>query len=327
MKKVFYDSDIDDGILRERTIGILGYGNQGRTHALNLRDGGFRVLVGLRENSPKRSIAQQDAIELSSLTETAERSDFIVFAVPDLAHPEVFAEIHPHLRQGKVLCFLHGFSVHYGLVKPSPDLSVVLMAPKGVADEFRKRFIEGLGVPGVVAVAQDPSGDAFRLVLAYGKAVGCARAGLYPSSFQEETEADLLTEQALLCGGVPFLAQRVYNTLLEAGFSPEIAFFETLQELKLIVDLLYEKGLAGMYSRISPTAHFGALRAIQKLEDSDLSAAVAHIFADIRSGRFARELIEKQSELSALFADHLEKLGNSPLERAFKKIRRSEKFK
>ncbi|MHA2647082.1 MAG: ketol-acid reductoisomerase, partial [bacterium JZ-2024 1] len=243
MRKVYRDPDIDDTKLRDRIVGIIGYGNQGRVQAWNLRDGGFRLLIGLRESSPSWESARQDGFEVRTLQEVAKGTQFLVFAIPDLVHGMTYQKLEEDLRPGTTLCFLHGFSIHYGLVRVRPDVNAVLVAPKGVATEFRKRFLAGSGVPAIVGVAQDFTGDALGMTLAYGKAIGCSRAGLYLSSFAEETEADLFTEQALLCGGVPFLLSEVFVSLVKAGYSEEIAYFETVQELKFIVDLICEKGL------------------------------------------------------------------------------------
>jgi ketol-acid reductoisomerase len=323
MTKVFRDDDIDDSILRKQTVGILGYGNQGRVHALNLKDGGFRVVVGLRDGSPRFATAREDGMQTAVLQEAAENAEFLVFAVPDLAHASVYAGIQDDIKPGAALCFLHGFSVHYGLVRPRADLGVVLTAPKGIAEEFRKRYLGGGGVPGVIGVAQDASGDSLARALAYGKGIGCARAGLYLSSFREETEADLFTEQALLCGGVPFLVQKVFDALVNAGFSEEIAYFETIEELKLIVDLLRERGPSGMFRGISPTAHFGALRASGRLEKSGLSGVVSSLLADIRSGEFAGDLLSLEHILPGLLTRRLEETASSRLEEVWVRLRPS----
>lgn len=321
MRTVLRDSDIDVAPLRSKVIGILGYGNQGRVHALNLRDNDFRVLIGLRETSPSLDVARVDGFNVVRLPEAAERADFLVFALPDLHHGEVYAGIQPKLTPEKTLCFLHGFSIHYGLVDPEPDVDTVMVAPKGVAAEFRKRFLEGGGIPAVVAVAQDATGNALSLALAYGKAIGCARQGLYLSSFQEETEADLFTEQALLCGGVPFLLQEVFNTLVKAGFKEEIAYFETVNELKLIVDLISEKGLAGMFSAISPTAHFGAVHASKMLARSGLHQVIESLLDEIQSGAFARNLLQNKSRLPELLHSEVQSIAMSPVHTVFTRIK------
>src|SRR5215211_1179587 len=244
---MFYDSDADLALLDGKTVEILGYGSQGHAHAQNLKDSGVDVVVGLRPDSSSAEKARSDGFDVLDIGEAASRGDIVMVLLPDEKHGEVYREqIADGIAPGNALLFGHGFSVHYGEVEPPAEVDVALIAPKGPGHLVRRQFTEGSGVPGLIAVAQDATGDAQALALAYAKGIGCTRGGVIATTFKDETETDLFGEQAVLCGGVTELVRAGYETLVDAGYDPRLAYFECLHELKLIVDLMYEKGIAGM---------------------------------------------------------------------------------
>ncbi|HXS44294.1 MAG TPA: ketol-acid reductoisomerase, partial [Solirubrobacteraceae bacterium] len=255
---MFYDDDADPTLLDGRTVAVIGFGSQGHAHAQNLRESGVDVVVGLREGSESAAAARDAGLEVLPIAEAASRGRIVAILVPDERHRAVFEEeVRDGIAEGDLLLFGHGFSVHYGEVQPPPGVDVVLVAPKGPGHLVRRQFTEGSGVPGLIAVAQDASGHARDLALAYARGIGCTRGGVIETTFKDETETDLFGEQAVLCGGASALVQAGFETLVEAGYDPEMAYFECLHELKLIVDLMYEKGLAGMRYSISNTAEYG----------------------------------------------------------------------
>ncbi|MEA2315978.1 MAG: ketol-acid reductoisomerase, partial [Solirubrobacteraceae bacterium] len=249
---MFYDNDADLSLLDGKTVAIIGFGSQGHAHAQNLRDSGVQVVVGLREDSSSVAAARDAGLEVLPVAEAASRGDIVMILVPDELHHDVYEnEVKDGIAEGNTLLFGHGFSVHYGEVEPPPGVDVALVAPKGPGHLVRRQYTEGSGVPGLVAVAQDASGTARDLALAYAKGIGCTRGGVIETTFKDETETDLFGEQAVLCGGASELVQAGFETLVEAGYDPQMAYFECLHELKLIVDLMYEKGLQGMRYSIS----------------------------------------------------------------------------
>jgi ketol-acid reductoisomerase len=289
---MIYDEDADLKLLDGKTVAIIGYGSQGHAHALNLRHSGVDVVVGLRESSPSVDAAREQGLEVVSVVEAASRGDLVMILLPDERHHEVFeAEIRDGIAEGNMLLFGHGFSIHYGEVVPPPGVDVVMVAPKGPGHLVRRQFTEGSGVPGLVAVAQDASGQARALALAYAKGIGCTRGGVIETTFKDETETDLFGEQAVLCGGASELVQAGFETLVEAGYDPEMAYFECLHELKLIVDLMHEKGLAGMRFSISNTAEYGDYTRGKRVITDETRANMRKILADIQSGDFAKEWI------------------------------------
>jgi len=318
-----YEEDVSLEPLKGKEIGILGYGNQGRAQALNLRDSGLKVRVGLRTRSPRRAQATSDGLEVLTPEELAKKTDVLMFLLPDDAHAEVFQSIASRLRKGQALGFAHGFTIHYGVLTPPEWLDVFLVAPKGVGAQVRRRYSEGQGVPALVAVAQDYTGNALNLALAYGKGIGSARhdAGLYPSTFAQETEADLFTEQALLCGGVPELLKLTFETLIQNGYPPEASYFETVQELKLLVDLLVEKGLAGMYASISPTALYGGITRGQSLMNKTLKKKINRVLHDIQSGKFAREWLKMREKSPDIRDELLREARRHPLTLIHRKLK------
>ncbi|MDX6718167.1 MAG: ketol-acid reductoisomerase, partial [Solirubrobacteraceae bacterium] len=252
---MFYDDDADLTLLDGKTVAIIGYGSQGHAHALNLKDSGVDVVVGLREGSASAAKATEHGLEVLPVTDAASRGDLVMMLVPDELHRAVYeGEVADGIAEGNLLLFGHGFSIHYGEVQPPAGVDVALVAPKGPGHLVRRQYLEGSGVPGLIAVEQDATGSAQSLALAYAKGIGCTRGGVIETSFKDETETDLFGEQAVLCGGASELVQAGFETLVEAGYDPKMAYFECLHELKLIVDLMYEKGLAGMRYSISNTA-------------------------------------------------------------------------
>ena len=255
---MFYDDDADLHLLDGKTVAIIGYGSQGHAHALNLKDSGVDVVVGLRPESASVAKAQEHGLRVSDPAAASAQGDLVMMLTPDELHAQVWeAGVGEAVEPGNLVLFGHGFSIHYGTVTPPPDVDVALVAPKGPGHLVRRQFTEGSGVPGLVAIHQDPTGNALPLALAYAKGIGCTRAGVFETTFKEETETDLFGEQAVLCGGVTELVQAGFETLVDAGYDPQMAYFECLHELKLIVDLMYEKGIAGMRYSISNTAEYG----------------------------------------------------------------------
>ncbi|MGA2319765.1 MAG: ketol-acid reductoisomerase [Solirubrobacteraceae bacterium] len=292
MRPMLYDNDADLTLLDGKTVAIIGYGSQGHAHALNLKDSGVAVVVGLREDSSSVAEARGQGLEVLSVVEAASRSEVVMMLIPDELHRQVFEqEVRDGIAAGDMLLFAHGFSIHYGEVTPPAGVDVAMVAPKGPGHLVRRQFTEGSGVPGLLAVAQDATGNARALALAYAKGIGCTRGGVIETSFKDETETDLFGEQAVLCGGASELVQAGFQTLVEAGYDPEMAYFECLHELKLIADLMYEKGLAGMRYSISNTAEYGDYTRGKRVITDQTRAAMREILAEIQSGDFAREWI------------------------------------
>ncbi|PSQ44437.1 ketol-acid reductoisomerase, partial [Halobacteriales archaeon SW_5_68_122] len=259
MTEIYYDDDADSTVLDDRTVAVLGYGSQGHAHAQNLDDSGVDVVVGLRESSSSREAARADGLEVATPHNAAEQADVISVLVPDTVQPAVYETIESALEPGDTLQFAHGFNIHYGQIEPSEDVDVTMVAPKSPGHLVRRNYEHDEGTPGLLAVYQDATGEAHDIGLAYAEAIGCTRAGVVETTFREETETDLFGEQAVLCGGVTSLVKQGYETLVEAGYSREMAYFECLNELKLIVDLMYEGGNGEMWDSVSDTAEYGGL--------------------------------------------------------------------
>ena len=289
---MFYDDDADLALLDGKTVAIIGYGSQGHAHALNLKDSGVDVVVGLRPDSESVAQAQEAGLEVLEPAEAASRGDIVMMLVPDELHRAVWeGGVSDGVAPGNLLMFGHGFSVHFDEVAPPAEVDVALVAPKGPGHLVRRQFTEGTGVPGLVAIEQDATGNALGLALAYARGIGCTRAGVFETTFREETETDLFGEQAVLCGGVTELVRAGYETLTEAGYDPKMAYFECLHELKLIVDLMYEKGITGMRYSISNTAEYGDLTRGKRVIGPESRAAMKELLGEIQSGAFAREWI------------------------------------
>ncbi len=297
MAKIYYEDDASIEALQGLTVAIIGFGSQGHAHALNLHDSGIKVVVGLRENSQKWQVAENYGLNVASVDDAAEAGDVIAMLTPDETQKDIYyRSIKPHLKEGNALLFAHGFNIHFNQIVPEKNIDVIMIAPKGPGSLVRKLYSEGSGTPGLVAVYQDFTGKALEIALAYGKAIGCARAGLIETTFAEETETDLFGEQTVLCGGATSLIKAGFETLIEAGYQPEIAYFECLHELKLIVDLIYEKGISGMRSIISNTAEYGDLTVGPQVIDNHVRETMKKVLKRIQSGEFAKEwILENQA--------------------------------
>ena len=289
---MIYDKDADLSKLDGKTVAVLGYGSQGHAHALNLKDSGVDVVVGLREGSSSVEKAKGDGLDVLGVADAASRGDIVMVLLPDEKQAEVWeTEIADGIAPGNLLMFAHGFSIHFGQIDPGPEVDIGMVAPKGPGHLVRRQFLEGQGVPGLVAVDRDSSGNARDLVLAYAKGIGCTRAGVIETTFREEAETDLFGEQAVLCGGVTELVRAGYETLVDAGYDSRLAYFECLHELKLIVDLMYEKGITGMRYSVSNTAEYGDLTRGKRIIGEPTRQAMKQILDEIQSGEFAKEWI------------------------------------
>lgn len=289
---IFYDKDADLSALDGKTVAILGYGSQGHAHALNLRDSGVDVVVGLRENSESRREAESEGLTVLDVADAASRGDVVMVLLPDERQAEIWsAEIADGIADGNLLMFAHGFSIRFGQIEAPAGVDIGMVAPKGPGHLVRRQYVEGRGVPCLMAVEQDATGNARDLVLAYASAIGGGRAGIIETNFSDEAETDLFGEQAVLCGGATELVQAGFETLVEAGYDPRLAYFECLHELKLIVDLMYEKGIQGMRHSISNTAEYGDMTRGSKVIGEESRAAMKEILAEIQSGEFAKEWI------------------------------------
>ncbi|ANE46293.1 ketol-acid reductoisomerase [Paenibacillus swuensis] len=300
---MFYEKDADFGVLQGKTIAVIGYGSQGHAQAQNLRDSGLNVIIGLREGSSFDK-AKNDGFEVVSVAEAASRADVVQILMPDETQARVYnEEVAPNLKKGAALMFSHGFNIHFGQIVAPKDADVLLVAPKSPGHMVRRTYVEGFGVPGLIAIHQDGTGNAKAIGLAYAKGIGCTRAGVIETSFREETETDLFGEQAVLCGGVSALVKAGFETLTEAGYAPEMAYFECLHELKLIVDMIYEGGLASMRDSISNTAEYGDYVTGPRIVTAETKAEMKRVLTDIQQGKFARDFIlENQSNRAFLTA-------------------------
>src|SRR5205085_2572544 len=319
---MIYDSDADLAKLEGKTVAVLGYGSQGHAHALNLKDSGVDVVVGLREDSSSAEKAQGDGLKVLSIADAASEGDVVMVLLPDEKQAEVYeAEISDGIAPGNLLLFAHGFSIHFGQIELGPEVDVGMVAPKGPGHLVRRQFQEGNGVPGLIAIHQDATGQARELVLAYAKGIGCTRAGVIETTFKDETETDLFGEQAVLCGGVTELVRAGYETLVEAGYDPRLAYFECLHELKLIVDLIYEKGITGMRYSVSNTAEYGDLTRGKRVIGEPTREAMKQILGEIQSGEFAREWIAENRAGQESFQRMREEQKGHQIEREGKELR------
>lgn len=320
--RIFTDKDASLDPLREKSCAVIGFGSQGRAHALNLRDTGIRVLVGLRARSKSRARAKRDRVVVTAIARAVRKSDVIFLALPDTRMPAVYeAEIAPHLRRGQTLLFAHGFAIHYRTIVPPNDIDVVMVAPKGLGPMVRSEFVNGKGVPCAIAVQQDFTGHARDLALAYAKAIGGTRAGVIETSFREETEADLFAEQAVLCGGMSALVEAGFDTLVEAGYQPEMAYFECLHELKFIVDLVHRAGISGMRARISETAKWGDISVGPKIVDGSVKSRMKEALARIQRGQFAKEWLRESGNGRKRYQRLLERAGAAQIEQVGHRLR------
>jgi ketol-acid reductoisomerase len=297
MAKIYYESDSNLDLIKNKTIGIIGFGSQGHAHALNLRDNGCNVMVGLQPGSKSRQEAQNAGLKVGTVEEVARDADIIMILAPDQVQRQVYVDsIEPGLRAGKMLMFAHGFNIHFNQIVPPQDVDVTMIAPKAPGHRMREMFVNGVGVPALIAVHQNATENAQQIALAYGRGVGCAKAGIIETTFAEETETDLFGEQTVLCGGVTALVKTAFETLVQAGYQPEIAYFECMHELKLLVDLMHEGGMAYMRYSISDTAEYGDYTRGPRIIDDHVRQQMKQVLNNIRSGAFAREwIIENQA--------------------------------
>jgi ketol-acid reductoisomerase len=322
MAQLFYDSDADLSLLNGKTVAIIGYGSQGHAHALNLKDSGIQVVVGLYAGSRSADKAKADGLEVLPVAEACAKADWIMILLPDEVQKAVYAEeIAPHLSKGKVLSFAHGFNIRFGLIVPPADVDVVMIAPKGPGHTVRWEYQNGQGVPCLFAVHQDASGQARALAMAYAKAIGGTRAGILETNFKEETETDLFGEQAVLCGGLSELVKAGFETLVEAGYQPELAYFECLHEVKLIVDLMVKGGLTAMRDSISNTAEYGDYVSGPRLINAETKAEMKRILTDIQDGTFARNFVAECEAGKPEMTRHRERDKHHPIEEVGKGLR------
>jgi ketol-acid reductoisomerase len=320
--KIYYDQDADLGLLKGKKIAIMGYGSQGHAHALNLRDSGQDVVVGLYKGGKSWAAAEKDGLKVAPVADAAKMGDVVMILLPDQTQRQVFDEaIRAGLAKGKMLMFAHGFNIHFNQVVPPPDVDVTMIAPKAPGHVMRDLFTQGPGVPALVAVQQDVTGKAKDVALAYGKGVGCTRAGVIETTFKEETETDLFGEQTTLCGGISHLIKAAFETLVEAGYQPEVAYFECMHEMKLIVDLFYQGGLAYMRYSVSDTAEYGDYTRGPRVVSEETKAEMKTILAEIQSGAFARDWVLENQANRASFLAMRKRDAEHPIEEVGKRLR------
>jgi ketol-acid reductoisomerase len=320
--EAIYDRDIDRGAIDGKTIAIIGYGSQGRAHALNLRDSGCRVIVGLRADSGSRPGAQRDGVEVAEVADAVKRADVTMMLIPDEEQPATYMrDVKDNLKPGSALAFAHGFGIHFGTIVPAANVDVWMCAPKGPGRLVRSEYEMGRGVPCLIAIHQDYTGKARATAAAYASAIGGGRAGILETNFREETETDLFGEQAVLCGGTSALVTAGFETLVEAGYAPEMAYFEVLHELKLIVDLMYERGIEGMRNSISNTAKYGDYTRGPRIVDDKTKATMKQILSEIQSGAFAQQWVAEHAAGKPSFTKFREEAAKHPIEAVGKKLR------
>ncbi len=320
---IYYDKDVDPSLLDGKTVAIIGYGSQGRAHALNLHDSGVNVVVGLYEGSKSKAEAEKDGLTVLPNAEAVKRADIIMMLMPDHLQKKIYqADILPNLKPGAMLMFAHGFSIHYGQVEPPANVDVSMIAPKGPGHIVRREYTHGVGVPALIAVQQDATGQARQRALAYAKALGSTNAGVVATTFKEETESDLFGEQAVLCGGITSLVRNGFETLVEAGYQPEIAYFEVLHELKLIVDLMYQGGMSYMRYSISDTAEYGDYVSGPRIVNDESRERMQLVLQDIQSGKFAEQWIAENENGRPNFNAMRREARDSEIERVGKDLRK-----
>jgi ketol-acid reductoisomerase len=322
MAKIFYDKDADASRLKGRTVAVIGYGSQGHAHALNLRDSGVAVVVGLHDTSASAARARAEGLMVVPVDEAARRADIVMILTPDTGQKKLYEEaIAPHMRKGKTLLFAHGFNIRFSQIVPPPDVDVAMIAPKAPGHRVRELFKEGEGTPALLAVDQNASGHAREDALAYAKALGCTRAGVLETTFAEETETDLFGEQAVLCGGASALVKAGFETLVEAGYQPEVAYFECLHELKLIVDLMYRGGLNYMRYSVSDTAEYGDYTAGPRIVSEETRQEMRKILSEIQEGQFAEKWIAENAAGRPRFEKQREVEREHPIEKVGRELR------
>ena len=320
--KVYTNKDANIATIKKKTLAIIGYGSQGHAHAQNLRDSGCNVIIGLYPKSKSIAVAKKQGFQVFPTAQAVQKADVIMIAVPDMNQADLYKkEIEPHLSSGKTLLFSHGLSIHYGLIKPTKDIDVIMVAPKGPGHVVRTQYLENKGVPALIAIAQDASGKAKKTALAWAKGIGGTRAGVIQTTFKEETETDLFGEQAVLCGGASALVQAGFETLVEAGYKPEMAYFECLHELKLIVDLMVESGTSGMRFSISETAEYGDVTRGPRVIGAQSKKAMKSILREIQSGKFTREWVKEYKSGNKNFKKLRKQGERHPIEKVGARLR------
>ena len=322
MAVIYYENDADLSLLEGKTVGVVGYGSQGHAHALSLKDSGVDVMVGLYQGSSSWQKAEEAGLRVATVSDVAQQADMIMMLVPDHLQSRIYREsIQSYMGEGKTLMFAHGFNIHYQQIIPSPEIDVTMIAPKAPGHRMREIFVQGSGVPGLLAIHQDASGKAKEIALAYAKGVGCTRAGVLETTFKEETETDLFGEQTILCGGVTSLIKAGFETLVEAGYQPESAYFECMHELKLIVDLIYQGGLEYMRYSVSDTAEYGDYSRGPRVVDEHVKENMKRVLAEIQDGTFAKEWIAENDEGRPRFNVMRQQDASHPVEQVGKTLR------
>lgn len=323
MPTVYYDKDADLGVLEQKTVGIIGYGSQGHCHALNLKDNGQAVIVGLPPTSKSREVAERAGLPVADVAEATKQADVVMVVIPDHIQGSVYKEaIEPNLEHGNTLMFAHGFNIHYRQIIPPPNVNVSMVAPKAPGHRMREMFTEGIGVPALLAIQQDATGDAKKTTLAYAKGIGCTTAGVLETTFKDETETDLFGEQNVLCGGVTSLIKTAFETLVEAGYPPELAYFECLHEVKLIVDLIFQGGFKYMRYSVSDTAEYGDYSRGPRVIDDHVRENMRAILRDIQDGSFAREWMAENDEGRKRFLQMRGEANDHQIEEVGRELRR-----
>mgnify|MGYP001772950460 CR=1 FL=1 len=323
MARIYRDHEVDDSILRNSVITVVGYGSQGRAQALNLRDSGFNVIVGLRREGPSWRLASSEGFEVYEIPEAVKKGDVILFLIPDTEQPKVYEEkVRPYLAKGKSLCFAHGFNVHFKLIVPPKEVDVFMVAPKSPGAKVREMYLQGRGVPALVAVYNDYSGKALQKALAIAKGIGCTRAGVVETTFKEEVETDLVGEQCVLVGGLMELIKKGFEVLVEAGYQPEVAYFEVCNEAKLIMDLIYSGGLTNMLKNVSETARYGGLTVGPKVLDDRVKENMKKVVESVRNGSFAREWVEECASGKKRLAELMKAIEGHLIEKVGKEMRK-----
>ncbi|MBV9390269.1 MAG: ketol-acid reductoisomerase [Verrucomicrobia bacterium] len=320
--KVYTDKDADIANLNGKICAVIGFGSQGHAHALNLKDSGIEVIVGLQKSSKSVQVAKDHGFRVAGASEVSQEADIIFFATPDLKTATIYeTDVAPHMAKGKTLLFSHGFAIHFQTVLPPAEVDVIMVAPKGPGHIVRRQYLEGKGVPALIAVHQNPSRQAKKVALAWAKGIGATRAGVLETSFKEETETDLFGEQTVLCGGLTSLVKNGFETLVEAGYQPEMAYFECLHELKLIVDLMYESGIAGMRFSISETAKWGDVSVGPRIIDASVKRKMERALKDIQSGKFAQGWIAEYKKGLPTYTQLLKEGEKHPIEKVGERLR------
>ena len=320
--KMYYDEDVNTDALEGKTIAVIGYGSQGRAQSRNMADSGANVIVGLRENGSSWNLAKEDGMNVETIEDACKKADIIHILLPDEIQEKVYnTQIAEYVEAGNTVSFSHGYNIHFGLIDPAEDVNIVMFAPKGPGSMVRRTYEEGFGIPGLVAVERDATGDALQLALGMAKACGLTKAGVLETTFKEETETDLFGEQTVLCGGITELINAGFTTLVEAGYQPEIAYFETCHEVKLIVDLIYEKGFAGMWSDVSNTAEFGGLTRGKKIITDEAREGMKETLKQIQDGTFKKEWADENATDGANLKEMRAAEGQKDIEIVGKRLR------